>query len=90
MARRKKPAGRLRRGPFTASDFEAGIKLDGWIPESDGPHTMWRHPTRPGKISIDGKWTGVRSGHDPFRGVAMQGGYTPKELLQLLNGIPLR
>lgn len=90
MGRRKKPSGRLRRGPFTASDFETAIKLDGWVSESDGPHSMWRHPSRPGKITIDGKWTGVRSGHDAFRGIATQGGYTSKELIRLLNGMPLR
>lgn len=90
MARRKKPSGGFRRGPFTASDFETAIKLDGWVPESQGPHSMWTHPTRRGKITIDRKWTGVRSGHDAFRGVATQGHYTPKELLRLLNGMPLR
>lgn len=90
MARRKKPSGRLRRGPFTASDFEAAVRLDGWVRDTTGPHSMWSHPDRPGKIVIDRKWTSVRQGHDPFRGVASQGGYTTKELLKLLNAVPLR
>jgi hypothetical protein len=87
--RRKKPSGHLHRGPFTARDFEEAVRLDGWEPEKHGRHPCWRHPTRRGKIQIDRKWTGVKPGHDPFRGVMRQGGYTKDELLRLLNGIPL-
>lgn len=89
MARKKKPSGRLRGGPFTADDFVRGLKLDGWEKESDGPHACWVHPSRPGKIQIDRKWTAVKTSHDPFRGVAAQGSYKRRELLRLLNGIPL-
>jgi hypothetical protein len=91
MARRKKPSGRPHRGPFTAADFKAAVKLDGWTQEKGGrgDHTNWGHETRPGKIQIDESWTSVKPGHDPFRGVAAQGGYTKEQLLKLLNGIPL-
>lgn len=65
------------------------MRLDGWQPEAHGRHPCWRHPTRPGKVQIDEKWTAVKPGHDPFRGVAAQGGYSKAELLKLLNGIPL-
>lgn len=89
MARKKKPTGKLYRGPFTAEHFTKAVKLDGWDPESPGPHACWVHPVRPGKIQIDGKWTAVKTSHDPFRGIMTQGGYTKDELLKLLNGIPL-
>lgn len=89
MARKKKPSGRLHRGPFTAADFREALTLDGWSEESPGPHACWVHPTRRGKVQIDGKWTAVKPGHDPFRGVCSQGGYTKAELLQLLNCPPL-
>jgi hypothetical protein len=89
MPRKRKPSGRLRKGPFTATDFESALKLDGWSRESRGPHACWVHPTRPGKVQIDRKWTAVRTGHDPFRGVCSQGGYKRAELLRLLNGMPL-
>jgi predicted RNA binding protein YcfA (HicA-like mRNA interferase family) len=90
--RKKKPSGRLHRGPFTASNFEAALRLDGWQEESHqtgGGHTNWSHPTRPGKVQVDGKWTSVKPGHDPFKGIMVQTGYTKHELLNLLNGSEL-
>ena len=91
MARKKKPSGRLNRGPFTSDDFKNAVRLDGWEQEKGGrgDHTLWRHPTRRGKITIDESWTSVKTSHDPFRGVKETGGYTKDELLSLLNGIPL-
>jgi hypothetical protein len=91
MARKKKPSGRLRRGPFTTADFKAAVRLDGWTEEKGGrgDHTNWCHAKRPGKITIDEAWTSVKPGHDPFRGIMAQGGYSKQELLKLLNGIPL-
>jgi hypothetical protein len=86
--RTRKPSGRPYRGPFTAANFEAAIRLDGWTPEphqTGGGHVDFCHPTRKGKIQIDYKWTAVKPGHDPFKGVMEQGGYSKRELLELLN-----
>jgi predicted RNA binding protein YcfA (HicA-like mRNA interferase family) len=85
MARKKKPSGRLSSGPWTFADFEKALKADGWYPVGVGEHPNYRHPTRPGKVQLDKKWTGVKKGHLPFRGVAIQGGYSKKELQVLLN-----
>lgn len=90
--RKKKPSGRVHRGPFTAADFETALRLDGWEPEPNqtgGGHTNWCHPTRPGKVQVDGKWNAVKPGHDPFKGIMRQGGYSKEELLKLLNGTAL-
>lgn len=89
MARIKKPSGRLHRGPFTASDFHAALRLDGWIPEQATRHANYCHASRAGKVQVDEKWTGVKPGHDTFRGVMAQAGYSKMELLKLLNGIRL-
>jgi len=80
------------RGPFTAADLERAIRLDGWEAEQQqtgGSHTNWCHPTRPGKIQIHHKWTGVKPGSDPFKGIMRQGDYSKQELLKLLNRLPL-
>jgi len=54
-----------------------------------GDHLNYKHPSRRGKIQIDDKWTAVKPGYYTFKGICTQGGYQKKELLQLLNGIPL-
>jgi hypothetical protein len=89
MARQRKPSGRLSRGPFTAAEFHAALKLGGWSRRAGGHHTMYVHTERPGKVQVDEKWTGVKTSHDPFKGVLAQSGYTKTELLRLLNGLPL-
>lgn len=88
--RRPKPSGRTPSGPFEASHFHAALKLGGWRKEKGGHHTHYTHPDRGGrKVSIDEKWTGVKTGHDTFKGVLAQSGYKKRELLQLLDGRPL-
>lgn len=59
------------------------------MPEKSTVHDNYCHPTRPGKAQVDKKWTSVKPGHYPFRGVMSQTGYTKEELLKLLNGISL-
>jgi hypothetical protein len=87
---RRKKSRQLHRGPFGFADFEAAIKLDGWIgPIKGRRHPCYRHPTRKGTVQLDKKWTAIKPGHDGFRGVLQQGGYTKSELLRLLNGYRL-
>jgi predicted RNA binding protein YcfA (HicA-like mRNA interferase family) len=86
VARMKKPSGRLSSGPWTAADFDRALRSGGWEIESRGPHNHYVHPDRPGrKIQIDQKWTGVKVGHDAFKGVAEQSGYGRGELKRLMN-----
>lgn len=83
---RKKPAGRLNRGPFDTSEIEAALGLDGWYRDVDGAHRNWRHPTRRGKVQTSSKWTSVRVGSPVWRGILLQSGYTKEQFLALLNG----
>lgn len=86
MARKKKAAGRPSSGPFTADDIQRALEHVGWVVESRGPHTHLTHPAKPGrKVTIARKWTGVKTGHSTFRGVAEQAGMTTTQLKQLLN-----
>lgn len=87
MARKKKPSGRLRRGPFTADDIRKALMLGRWELESQTRHENYRHPIRPGKAQVDEKWTAVEVGSFPWKGLLQQTGYTKQELLLLLNGI---
>lgn len=89
MARTRKPSGRLNRGPFTAEDIRTALSLDGWEPERQTRHENFHHPTRPGKAQVDEKWTGVKIGSMPWKGLLEQTGYSKSELLALLNGTPL-
>lgn len=77
----------LNRGPFTCNDLERAIRRDGWEPGRSRKHLNFVHPTKPGKVSLDAKWTGIRANDTMFRSVARQAGLDKKDLLLLLNGI---
>jgi hypothetical protein len=85
VARKKKPSGRLRNGPFDFAEFEKAIEADGWVPDGHGDHPNYKHPTKRGKVQLDKKWTGLKKGQTAFRGVASQAEMTQKELIKLLN-----
>jgi len=85
MARKKKPSGRLNRGPFAFSDLERAIKRDRWARTKGTKHAAYKHPTKTGKVNLDEKWTGVKYHHEVFTSVACQAGLTKHELLRLLN-----
>lgn len=85
MARKKKPSGRLNKGPFTYADLDKAIDLDGWYPVDGTKHESYEHATKGGKVSLDKKWTGIKYGHNMFKSVAAQAGLTQQELLKLLN-----
>ena len=86
-SKKKKKSPRLHRGPFTYADLRQAIKLDGWEPAKNKKHLNFEHPTKPGKVSLDEKWTGIRASDLMFRSVARQAGLSNEELLLLLNGI---
>lgn len=85
---RKKPSGRLNRGPFTASDLCAALKLDGWEDEGPGANHVVQlvHPTKPGKIPVKKKWTALRAKCPILRGIARTAKLSDQRLLELLNG----
>jgi predicted RNA binding protein YcfA (HicA-like mRNA interferase family) len=86
VARKKKPSGRASHGPFSFADMERAIKKDGWEEAGHGDHPNYEHDTKPGKVQLDKKWTGVKKGSLVFRSVARQAGLTTKQFLDLLNG----
>jgi flagellar basal body rod protein FlgF len=57
MARRKKPAGRLNKGPFDFNDLDRAIRADGWFSVTGTKHEAYKHPTKTGKVNLDKKWT---------------------------------
>ena len=85
MARTKKPSGRDSHGPFTFADLERAIQSDGWSLEGHGDHPNYTHATKPGKVQLDKKWTGVKKGSVVFRSVARQAGLSERGLIKLLN-----
>jgi len=87
MARTKKPSGRLSKGPWTYDDIRKAIEGQGYVREAGASHPQWRHPTRPGKVSLDEKWTGVKTGQLVFDSLARQTAYGTKGLQRLLNGL---
>lgn len=87
VSRKKKPSGRMSRGPWDASHIRKALFADGWVAYEPGPHSTLKHPDRPGKITVDQKWTGVKKGHDAWRHMVAVGGYTDKQLLELLNSV---
>lgn len=86
MGRKKKPSGRLNKGPFGTRDVERALKADGWFAEGGGGHqTVFRHAKKPGKIPVSQAWTGLRAWDPILTGIAETSGLGKRRLLQLLN-----
>ncbi len=86
MARIPKPSGRASSGPWSWRDFLAVLRRAGWKVESDLEHMHLVHPDRPGrKVQLDKKWTSVKVGHDPFKGIAETSGYGTRTLKRMMN-----
>lgn len=88
MARKKKPSGKLSTGPWTFDDLRKILEAEGYVRREGAGHPHWEHPSRPGKVSLDEKWTGVKCGSLVFNSVGRQSGYGKKGLQRLLNGLP--
>lgn len=87
MARKKKPSGRLSKGPWCFDDIRKALEGQGYVREEGAKHPQWRHPTRVGKVSLDEKWTGVKKTSMVFKSLARQTGYDEKGLQRLLNDL---
>jgi len=78
--------GRRRLPPLTAADFLRMLKADDWYEIAGGRHRNFKHPTKPGKVQVSGKWTGVKTGSLPFKGVCAQAGWTRDDVDRLYFG----
>lgn len=86
MARKRKPSGRLRKGPFTQAELAAALKLAGAVKSSGGGHQeVYSHPVHGWKIPTSTDWTGLRKGCPILKGIARSMKISDAELLQLLN-----
>lgn len=83
---KKRKRGGLNLGPWPPAQIRRALESDGWCVASGGPHTQLRHPSRRGKVTVDMNWKGGVHYRDAVFGfMASQGGYTRKELRDLVN-----
>lgn len=87
MGRKRKPAGRLWRGPFEYRHFRQVVIAQGYRKCGGTKHEQWEHPSRPGKVGLSKKWTACKKGSVVFDGIASQMGISPDELLLLLQDV---
>jgi predicted RNA binding protein YcfA (HicA-like mRNA interferase family) len=71
--------------PLTADDFIRVLHALGYDQVKGTKHLAFEHPTRPGKVNIDAKWTGVKVGHITFKGVLAQMRITRAEFERLFR-----
>jgi len=62
------------------------LKADGWHAIEGGNHLNFKHPTRSGKVQVSTKWTGVKPGSGPFKGICAQAGWTRDDVERLYFG----
>lgn len=66
-----------------AADLERVVRADGWVSVKGTKHLAFEHPTKPGKVNIDEKWTNVKVGSWTFRWVLQHAGLSRKEFERL-------
>jgi hypothetical protein len=90
VARKRKPSGSLKKGPFTTADLAAALIAAGAKRRSGGGHQdVYEHPSG-WKVPVSSAWTGLRKGCPILKGIARTTGLSDTELLLLLNGITPR
>lgn len=91
MARKRKPSGKLWRGPFTFDHLRQVVEEAGFercTGEKAGTnHSTWEHPETGEKVPLSDKWDGVKKGHAPFNSVADRMGISGRELLKRLQDV---
>jgi predicted RNA binding protein YcfA (HicA-like mRNA interferase family) len=87
MARTPKPSGRLDRGPWDGPHIKRALERVGWREVyTRGSHVFLEHDNRAGrKVTIDLNWTGIKPGHDGFKSLIAETGYTKRELQKVLR-----
>lgn len=69
--------------PLKTDDFKRVLRAVGYVQVDGTKHLAYEHPTRPGKVSLDEKWTGVKVGSWVFRSVVHeQMGMSTEEFLE--------
>lgn len=70
--------------PLKADDFKRVLRALGYVAVDGTKHLAFEHPDRPGKVNVDEKWTGVKSGSWVFRSVVHeQMGLTTAEFFEV-------
>lgn len=87
MARKRKPSGQLRKGPFNQAELAAALMRAGASKSSGGGHQeVYSHPDEGWKVPTSLAWTGLRKGCPILKGIARTMKVSDTELLRLLNG----
>jgi predicted RNA binding protein YcfA (HicA-like mRNA interferase family) len=88
VARIPKPSGGRSTGPWSPDHIVKALRSAGWVYDGPPPHTQLKHPTRPGKVTVDRNWkSGVTTKHDVFHSICRQAGYSKRQLVALLDGV---
>jgi predicted RNA binding protein YcfA (HicA-like mRNA interferase family) len=88
VARKRKPSGRLNKGPWSPDYVIRAIEADGWRRVAPPPHSQFEHPNRRGKITVDANWkNGVKASDDVFGFMAAQGDYSKRDFIALMNRV---
>jgi predicted RNA binding protein YcfA (HicA-like mRNA interferase family) len=69
--------------PLTAGDIVEMLLLDGWRYVGGTKHRAFEHPSRPGKVGVSMKWTGLKFGHVTMQGVMAQAGWSKDDVRRL-------
>lgn len=86
MARKPKPSGRLNRGPWTGRELLSRLEAIGWYEVGQrGSHIQLKHPSRPGRVTVDRTWTHITTRTQEFASLSAQTGLGRKDLQRLMN-----
>jgi predicted RNA binding protein YcfA (HicA-like mRNA interferase family) len=79
----KKRGGKLP--TLTARDLRCVVEADGWQFVGAGEHSLnFKHPRKPGKVTISEKWASVKIGSWAWRSVVIeQAGMTRERFVDL-------
>jgi predicted RNA binding protein YcfA (HicA-like mRNA interferase family) len=78
-----KPRKRGKLPGLSWQDFARVIRADGWTRDEAAQHENYKHPKKPGKVSLDKKWKDVSTDNMVFHSVLRQAGLTKKQFADL-------
>jgi predicted RNA binding protein YcfA (HicA-like mRNA interferase family) len=82
MGKTKRPRG-ASLPPLKSSDFERMLRFDGWYEVKGGRHPNWEHATKRGKVQLPDNWANVKTGHDTFKGILAQTGWSKADAIRI-------
>lgn len=65
--------------PLVTADIRKMLRFDGWHSVPGGNHLCFEHPTKPGKVQVSTKWTGIKTSHEVWKGLLSQTGWSKEE-----------